>query len=260
MTFIMPAVTLAHREVVRFGRQRSRVLGALLTPVVFWVLLGSGLGSSFSSTVTAGDTTYLEYFFPGTLALIVLFTAIFSSISLIEDRHQGFLQAVLAAPASRASIALGKITGSTILATFQGMLLLALAPAAGLSLSWSAIPMVFVACLALAFALGALGFAVAWKIDSVQGFHSIMNLLLLPMWVLSGALFPAEGAAGWLRFLLTINPLTYGVAALRRALYPPEAVAAGALPSFGLSIAVTLAFGLVCYIGATLMVSRDDTA
>jgi ABC-2 type transport system permease protein len=260
MTFVMPAFSLAHREVIRFARKRSRVMGALLTPIVFWVLLGAGLGTSFTSSVTAGDASYLEYFFPGTLALVVLFTAIFSAMSLIEDRHQGFLQAVLAAPASRASIAFGKITGSTILATFQGMLLLAVAPLAGFTPSLSALPLVFVSCLVMSFAVAALGFAVAWKVDSVQGFHSMMNLLLLPMWVLSGALFPADGAAGWMKFLLAVNPLTYGVAALRRALYPPETLAASSLPSFELSIAITAAFGLVCFLGATFMVSRTDAS
>jgi len=255
-----PVYTLTVREFQRFVRQRSRILGALGTPLVFWLLIGSGLGRSFTSNVTGPEGNFLEYFFPGTFTLVILFTAIFSAISLIEDRHEGFLQGVLVAPAPRWAIALGKILGSTVLATGQAVLFLVLAPLAGLPLSWAQIPAVVLATVLLAFALGGLGFAVAWKIDSVQGFHSIMNLLLIPMWILSGALFPADGASRWMAVLLTFNPLTYGVAAVRHALYSPGALAAGALPSWPLSLAVTAAFGALCFGASILLLVRPRTS
>ena len=135
MSLLLPAASLWRREVVRFVRQRSRVIGALGTPVVFWLLIGSGLRDSFRLTA-AGDAKppemdYLEYFFPGTLVLIVLFTAIFSTISMIEDRQEGFLQAVIAAPVRRSAIVLGKVMGSTTLAVVQALIFLMLAPLSG---------------------------------------------------------------------------------------------------------------------------------
>lgn len=253
-----PAYTLTIRELQRFTRQRSRLLGALATPIVFWLLIGSGLGRSFTSSLVGPDGNYLEYFFPGTFTLVILFTAIFSSISLIEDRHQGFLQGVLVAPASRASIALGKILGSTALALFQGVLFLLLAPVAGLSIAWTQVPAILVATTLVAFALASLGFALAWKVDSVQGFHSVMNLVLLPMWILSGALFPAEGASRWLVLLLKINPLTYGDAAIRHALYAPGALVAASLPSWSVSLAVSAAFAALAFGLSVALLARAD--
>jgi len=253
----LPAVTLAWRELQRFIRQRSRIVGALGTPIVFWVLIGAGLGNSFSTESMAGGVSYLEYFFPGTFTLIILFTAIFSSISIIEDRHEGFLQSVLVAPVSRLSIALGKILGSTVLALIQGLLFLLLAPLVGITLTGGQLLQLLVAASLVAFSLSGLGFLVAWKLDSMQGFHSVMNLVLIPMWLLSGALFPASGASSWLRWVLQINPLTYGVAAIRHALYPPHTIAAGHIPSETAALLITSLFGLVMFLLAGYFVARD---
>ena len=252
--------TLTVRELQRFVRQRSRILGALGTPIVFWLLIGSGLGRSFTSDLVGPDGSFLEYFFPGTFALVILFTAIFSAMSLIEDRHEGFLQGVLVAPAPRWAIALGKILGSTVLATGQAVLFLALAPMAGVPLSWAQLPAILLATVLVAFALGGLGFAVAWQIDSVQGFHSIMNLLLIPMWILSGALFPAQGASRWLAALLRFNPLTYGVAAVRHALYTPGHLAPGSLPAWPISLGITAGFGALCFGASVLLLLRSRAA
>lgn len=256
----MAVYTLTVREFQRFVRQRSRILGALGTPIVFWLLIGSGLGRSFTSNQVGPEGSFLEYFFPGTFTLVILFTAIFSAISLIEDRHEGFLQGVLVAPAPRWAIALGKIFGSTALATFQAALFLALAPLAGVPLTWSQVPSVLAATVLVAFALGGLGFAVAWKIDSVQGFHSIMNLVLIPMWILSGALFPAEGASRWLAVLLKFNPLSYGVAAVRLALYSPGHLSGGSLPLWSISMGVTAIFGALCFGVSVLLLLRSRAA
>src|SRR5204863_6127638 len=137
--FWLPAMTLWQRELVRFFRQRSRVIGALGPPVLFWFLIGSGLGSSFrvlptSGLAAASGANYLQYFFPGTIVLIVLFTAIFSTISIIEDRHEGFLQSVMVAPVPRSSLVLGKIAGGTSLAFVQGVLFLCFCPMVGISI------------------------------------------------------------------------------------------------------------------------------
>src|SRR5213078_2025630 len=126
---LRPALSLAQRELVRFLRQRHRIIGALATPIVFWLLIGGGMGRSVS--VGSGGESYIRFFFPGTLVMILLFTAIFSTISVIEDRREGFLQSVLVAPVSREAIVLGKILGGTVLAAGQGALFLLLAPTVG---------------------------------------------------------------------------------------------------------------------------------
>ena len=238
--FILPVATLARRELVRFFRQRNRVVGALLQPLIFWVLFGAAFKPSFKNDALNG-MTYQEYFFPGTIVMILLFTAIFSTISIIEDRKEGFLQSVLVAPISRLAMVLGKILGGTILAVIQGSFFLVIA----LCMNYIQFDALLIVeaigmMVLIAFALTGLGFLIAWRMDSTQGFHAIMSVFLLPMWLLSGSLFPPEGTSPWLYWMITLNPLTYGLAAFRHILYGAHAPAT--LPSFGLSMAVTLAF------------------
>ncbi|MFQ3671440.1 MAG: ABC transporter permease [Verrucomicrobiia bacterium] len=216
--FWAPLWTLWEREVVRFLRQRGRVVGALGTPVIFWLFIGSGVGEAFQVSGPGEGTSYLQFFFPGTVLMIVLFTAIFSTISIIEDRREGFLQGVLVAPVHPWAVALGKILGGATLAFGQGLVFFALAPVVGLRLGWGEL-VAGAGVLALAsVALTALGFVFAWKSDSVQGYHGIMNLVLFPLWLLSGALFPRETAASWMAWVMSVNPLTYGLEGLRAAL------------------------------------------
>jgi len=251
--------SLWRRDVVRFVRQRGRVVSAFGTPIVFWLLIGGGLHESFAVGDTAGGArsmNYLEYFFPGTMVLIVLFTAIFSTISVIEDRREGFLQAVVAAPVPRSAIAVGKILGSSTLAFGQAMLFLALAIPTGLSLSVTSVAAVAGALLLVSFGLSGLGLLIAWPMDSTQGFHAIMNLALVPMWLLSGALFPASGAKSWIAWIMAINPLTYGLATVRRAMYPDGGGALDALPGMSLSLGVTVAFAIAMVWLATWIVER----
>ncbi len=254
--WLLPIVSLLRREVVRFVRQRSRVVGALGTPLVFWLLIGSGLKGSFRLAEADGVMSYLEYAFPGTIVLIVLFTAIFSMISIIEDRREGFLQGVLASPVRRSAISLGKILGSSALAVGQAMFFLALAPLAGIHLTVGSVLASVAVLVVVSMGLSGLGFLIAWPMDSTQGFHAVMNLFLMPMWLLSGAFFPATGAAGWLGWIMMVNPLTYAVAALRHALYPTADKAVAALPSLTLSIAVTIIFSVLMVLLASRAVSR----
>jgi ABC-2 type transport system permease protein len=252
--WLLPIGTLTLRELVRFLRQRSRVTGALLQPIIFWVLFGVGLSGSFRMPGAGdGGLSYQAYFIPGIAAMIVLFTAIFSSISVIQDRNEGFLQGVLVAPVPRAALVLGKLAGGTVLAVAQAVLFIALAfvlHAAGLApslaLGFSFLRVLGVLLLLVLMGLGlcGLGYFFAWKLDSSQGFHAIMSVLLFPMWLLSGAFFPAEGS-GWLRYIIAANPLTYGVAGLRRLMFPESSAA---LPSLAICFAVTAAFALVCIV------------
>ena len=247
---------LLRREIVRFLRERNRVFGALAQPLMFWAFFGAGLQASFRPPTGGGTIPYAEYFFPGTVVLILLFTAIFSTISLIEDRREGFLQGVLVAPIPRSSLVLGKVLGGTALATGQGALVLLLAPLAGMPFAAAALPGALLVLLAVAFGLTALSFCIAWRMESTQGFHAVMTVLLMPLWLLSGAFFPAEGAPAWLRWLMACDPLTYGVAALRWALYGGAPPATAGLPAPATSIAVTLLFAAACIGGALLLASR----
>jgi ABC-2 type transport system permease protein len=251
--FLLAVMTLWRREMVRFLRQRSRIVGALGSPLIFWLLLGSGVGSSFRLGSSSLDMGYMEYFFPGTVVLILLFTSIFSTISIIEDRKEGFLQAVLVAPIPRSAFVLGKLLGGTTLAVAQGVLFMLLAPLVGIS--FSAIPAALGMLALVAFGLTALGYVIAWRMDSTQGFHAIMNLFLIPMWLLSGSVFPASGAPAWLKFVIAVNPLTYGLAAVRWSIYGITKAAAMGLPSFALSFGVSVIFA-VCVVTAAILVTR----
>src|SRR5579864_3457714 len=217
---MLPAFTLWWREIVRFYRQRSRVVGVIASPLLFWLVIGSGFGSSFRAGNAPGQQHYLDYFYPGALIMIVLFTSIFAMMSLIEDRKEGFLLSVMVAPVPRSAIVLGKVMGGTTLSAIQGLIFLAFAPFVGVHLGPVDFLLVVLVVFLVSFALTSLGFAIAWPMDSTQAFHAIINLFLIPLWLLSGALFPISGASMWLRVLMRINPLTYGVEALRELLYP----------------------------------------
>ena len=186
----LPAFTLWWREIVRFYRQPTRVVGVLASPLVFWLVIGSGFGTSFRSGGGPGQQHYLDYFYPGALIMIVLFTSIFTMMSVIEDRKEGFLLSVLVAPVPRTAIVLGKVLGGTTLSAVQGMIFLIFAPFAGVHLDLVQVLLVGVVVFLVSFSLTALGFAIAWPMDSSQAFHGIVNLFLIPLWLLSGALFP----------------------------------------------------------------------
>jgi ABC-2 type transport system permease protein len=252
---LLPAFTLWWREIVRFYRQRTRVIGVIASPLLFWLVIGSGFGTSFRSGESAGQQHYLDYFYPGALIMIVLFTSIFTMMSVIEDRKEGFLLSVLVAPVPRSAIVLGKVLGGTTLATIQGLIFLALGPFLGIHLSFTQFLLVVLTVFLVSFALTALGFAIAWPMDSTQAFHAIINLFLIPLWLLSGALFPLAGASGWIRILMRINPLTYGVEALRSLLYPgtPEV-----FPLFS-SLATLILFSGFMFGLAFVMVNRRTT-
>jgi ABC-2 type transport system permease protein len=249
---MLPAFTLWWREIVRFYRQPTRVVGVLASPLVFWLVIGSGFGTSFRSGGGPGQQHYLDYFYPGALIMIVLFTSIFTMMSVIEDRKEGFLLSVLVAPVPRTAIVLGKVLGGTTLSAVQGMIFLIFAPFAGVHLGLVQVLLAAVVVFLVSFALTALGFAIAWPMDSSQAFHGIVNLFLIPLWLLSGALFPLEGASGWIRVIMRLNPLTYGVEALRGLLYP------GAETTFPLpsAMATLLLFSLVMFGLAFLMANR----
>jgi len=253
--------TLCRRELTRFFRQRNRVIGAVGQPILFWILFGLGLGPSFkmAGAVDSG-VSYSEYFFPGTLSLILLFTAIFTTISIIEDRREGFLQSVLTAPIARWSMVLGKLLGGTLIALVQALVFFLL----GLTLHLDYSPTMVLAVTAFsflsAFTLTALGFLIAWRMDSTQGFHAVMSVFLMPMWLLSGAFFPGEGVLG---YVMAVNPMTYMTAGLRHLMYWNVADRAALMPPHTPSLAtcwiVTAALACVLFALATRMARTRTT-
>jgi ABC-2 type transport system permease protein len=252
---LTPSLSLWWREVVRFYRNRSRVIGVIASPLLFWIVMGSGFGRSFHLAGGASQN-YLEFFFVGALTMIVLFTAIFTMMSVIEDRNEGFLLSVLVAPVSRSVIVLGKVLGGTTLAAGQGLLFLVFAPLVGIHLTVVSFLLTVVTVFLIAFSLTALGFAIAWPMDSTQAFHAIINLFLIPLWLLSGALFPLSGASSWIGFLMRINPLTYGTEALRALLFP--ATAAPEFPVYQ-SMGILAIFTVVMFGIAFAIANRRTT-
>ena len=244
------------REILKFIRDKSRLSGALIQPLGFWLLLGLGFHGTFQMPGNqTAQVDYLEYLYPGIVALITLFTAIFSTISIITDRQSGFLQAALVAPTPRIALALGSISGGATLAVGEAILFLLLAPIIGLKPTPIGLLIILLTTFLLAVSFTALGFIFAWRKDSIRGFHAIMNLLLLPMWFLSGAFFPPDGAPLPLRLLMYINPVTYGVSALRAGLYWPEP-APGAPVPLSLALPIIAGFTILMLFLTTIEVRK----
>ncbi len=245
---------LWEREILRFARRRSRLAGAILQPLLFWLLLGFGFGTSFQPKAGAPPGGYMQYLFPGMLLLTLLFTAIFATISVIEDRNRGFLQGVVVAPVSPATIVLGTVLGASTIAVAQAVLFLAIAPLASIPLTLATALCAALLFVPISIGLSSLGFLIAWRMESTQGFHAIMNMLLIPMWLLSGAFFPASGAPVWFGWAMRLNPMSYMFDALTHALAIPASPAEPGEPTFLFSLCVILLFTIVLLAAATSMV------
>ncbi len=254
----LPAATLWKRELVRFARDRNRMFGAILQPVILWFLVGYGLDASFLPAGYPESMRYLEYIYPGTLLLILLFTAIFSTITVVEDRKEGFMQSVLVAPVSRMGLVLGKILGGTTLALLEGIVFLVFLFWLNFEVSPIALASTVGFLALISFALTGLGFTIAWRMESTAGFHAIMNVFLMPMWLLSGSFFPPTGVPSWLGWVMTLNPLTYGMAGLRQVLYLETGLEGAGLPGMGLCVGITALFAVLTLGTSVLVVRRRD--
>lgn len=216
-----------YRETIRFLRDRSRWLGLIIQPLLYLLLVGYGIASSMSFRQAPGGTSaaqlahvnYVTFMYPGIIGMSVLFTAIFSGVGIIWDREFGFLKEVLVAPVPRWAVAAGKSLGIATVVIFQAVVLLILAPLAHVPLGIAMVLKVLGVSALIGFALGSLGIAIAARMQSMEGFQFVMNILTLPMFFLSGALYPLRGLPVWLGFLAHIDPLTYGIDALRNVVY-----------------------------------------
>ena len=253
MTLALPTYALWMRDLKHFTRQRSRVIGAVGQPFVIWIFLAAG----FRYSMDANGADYGTWLFPGIILLIALFAAIFSTISVIEDRKSGFLQGVLASPAPRAAVVLSKMLAGTTIAVLQSIIFMVLLPFSGITLTVESFVLSMLLLLVTGMMLTALGFILAWKMESTQGFHAIMNLLLLPLWMLSGAFFPLEGASGWMRIIMQLNPLYYVTALFQNVFFLGSSVALSAPPPLALSIAVTATLFLLLTLISLRMVRQS---
>jgi ABC-2 type transport system permease protein len=184
----------------------------------------------------------------------MMFTCIFSTASIIEDRQAGFLQSVMVAPVSRAAIVMGKILGGATLATLQGLLIMVFAGTVGATFELGPFLGLLLSLFLISFVVTAMGFWLAWKIESPPGFHAIMNMVLLPMWMASGAVFPVSSSA-WLKWFMTMNPFTYGVAGVRRGLFPSSDLSQ--VPSLQLCVIVLIGFSLFFYALSSWVVEKS---
>jgi ABC-2 type transport system permease protein len=201
------------RQIKRYWRSKSRIVGSLGQPILFLVALGFGLGPVFQR---AGAGSYLDFLAPGVMAQSILFMAIFSGVELVWDREFGFLKETLVAPVSRLQIVLGRTLGSATIATLQGVLVFLLTLIVGFRpASFQNLPLAIVFMFLIALLYTALGTAIAAVLTDFHGFQLIMNFLVMPSFFLSGALFPLQNAPAFLQTVSRINPLTYGVDALR---------------------------------------------
>jgi ABC-2 type transport system permease protein len=209
-----------YRDVLRYWRDRARLVSSFGQPLLFLVVFGSGLTASLGAGLTRelGDVSYVRFLFPGIVAMAVLFTAVFSAISIVWDREFGFLREVLVAPISRAAVVMGKSLGGSTVAMLQGAILLILAPVLGVSLD----PLLVLKLLAFMFltalALTSMGILIAARLQSMEAFQMIMNFLIMPMFFLSGAFFPLKGLPAWMSVVTRLDPVAYGVDPMRRLL------------------------------------------
>ena len=205
------------RELIRFSRDRARMVTALVQPVLFLFVLGTGL-SRLASSGTHG-VNLRTFVYPGVLAMAVLFTAMFSAASIVWDREFGFLREMLVAPVSRAAIVIGKCLGGATVAGFQGVIMICIAGLVSVPYAPVMILEVLILQLLLAFALTAFGVMMAARMSQLQSFMALMQMVIMPLFFISGALFPVSGLPTWLGVLNRLDPITYAVDPIRRAVF-----------------------------------------
>jgi len=240
-----------YRDILRYLRDWVRIVTSLMQPLLFLFIFGSGLASSFSPAGGVAGVSFQTFIFPGVVSMAVLFTAISSAISIVWDREFGFLREMLVAPVSRTSIVLGKALGGSTIAMFQGTLMLVFAPLIGVRLDAGLVIILMLEMLLLAFTMTSLGIVIASRMQSMESFSVVMQFVLMPMFFLSGALFPLTHVPGWLAFLNKLDPVTYGVDPLRQAVMSGMKLPPVVARQLGLGVQV---FGTTLSVAAELLI------
>jgi ABC-2 type transport system permease protein len=238
---ILTAAALARRELIKFWREKARVAGFAAAPLLFWMVVSAGFND-------------FARFYGGSIALALMFSAVFSNMTLIDDRKDGFLAGVLVTPAPRTGIVLGKVLGAATLAWLQSLVFLLFLPLTGLTPGFFGVLAMLgiLAVISLLFTL--VGFLCAWRMPSTHAFHGVVNMLLMPMWMLSGSLFRFEEAHPLMQWAMRLNPMSYGISLLNASL--------GANASFPslLSIGILLGWTLALFAFALIWVEKSDHA
>lgn len=259
--YVKGAYTIWYRDFVRLRRDRMRIIGSLGMPMLYLFVLGTGLGGSMSG-FGGGGLDYRQFIFSGILSMTILFTSIFSAISIIWDREFGFLKEVMVAPVPRVAVALGKVAGGATVALFQGVIVLLLAPLVGVKLGFGQVVALLGLMLLLASVMTALGVLLAARQRSMEGFQMIMNFLVMPMYFLSGALYPLTNLPLWLAALGRIDPVTYGVDPLRQVALQ-ESVSSEVLRTISLhpvavDVGVMAVLGVLFVVPAVWLFGRQE--
>tara|TARA_A100001037_G_C15137379_1_gene631830 strand:+ start:1124 stop:1936 length:813 start_codon:yes stop_codon:yes gene_type:complete len=252
--------TIWYRDIVRFRRDRVRTLSSLAMPVVYLFTFGSGLAPAMAE-MGGGNVDFKQFMFPGVLTMTILFTSVFSAVSIVWDREFGFLKEVMVAPVSRIAVALGKVAGGTTIALLQGIIILFLAPILNISLSIDQLIVLICMMMLLALMMTSLGILIAARQKSMEGFHMLINFVLLPMFFLSGAFFPLRGVPAWMYFLSNIDPVTYGVDPLRQislsGLVPVESLHTIAIRPLIVNVYMMIGFTVIFLIPAVWLFGKQ---
>ncbi len=259
--FVRAVKVVCQRELLRFKGDKIRIVASAAQPVLFLVVLGSGLSDRGGPGLAGSEIDYQTFLFPGALAMSVLFTAMFSAMSIVWDREFGFLREMLVAPVPRSAIVVGKALGGSLVASFQGLIILSLAGVAGVPYHPAMLALLIGEVLLVAFAVSGFGLVLAARIREMQAFMGIMNLVVMPLFFMSGALYPLGNLPGWLQAVARLNPLTYAVAAMRSTVFAfvddvPDGLQArlGAdVTWFGHTVPPGLAVAAVAVLGAALV-------
>ncbi|WP_214110370.1 ABC transporter permease [Acrocarpospora catenulata] len=247
-----------HRELLRFFNDRARLLSSLVQPVLWLFVMGTGLGSLVQGAIPGLD--YRTFIFPGMISMTVIMTGMFSAASIVWDREFGFLREMLVAPVSRGAIVLGKVLGGAVVATAQGVIILALAGLVGIPYAPGLLLTLLGEMFLAAFTITAFGTLLAARMKSMQSFFGVMQMAIMPMVFLSGAMFPLANLPSWLHVLTTVNPLTYAVDPMRSAVFSHldvapqvDAMLNPGVVWFGWRLPVGLELGLVTMLALGLL-------
>jgi len=222
---------IAYRDLLRFIQERTRLISSFAMPLLFLVIFGAGFNRVIGPMATG--VNFIQFIYPGIIAMTVLMNSLMSGLSVVWDREFGFLKEVLVAPLSRSGIVLGKATGSAVVSIGQGFVLFILAPILGVTLSPMIVLKLIPALIVISFCMSGLGILIASRMKSQQGFQMLVQIIIMPLIFLSGVFFPVNNVPTWLEVVSKVNPLTYGVDAIRQIFLSTGSAVAGAAATDG---------------------------
>ena len=247
-SFFRSVRVIAHREFLRFIQDRPRMVSSFSMPLVFLVVFGAGFGRLIGQMMPGVD--YLQFMYPGILAMPILMTSVMSGVSIVWDREFGFLKEVLVSPLNRSGVLAGKAVGAGIIAIIQGTIMLALAPVLNVPIRPATVAALIPLLLVLSLSLSSLGLLIGARMRSQQGFQLLMQLVIFPMLFLSGIFFPISGVSRWLEVLSKLNPVTYGIDAVRQAILGPEVAG---VTIFGHTMGIAASAAVVAMAGVVFL-------